>query len=1008
MKRRSSLKASNTFRSAFSAIAVGLLASTAYAIDPARAISQYVHDPWGIEKGFPQGAVYAFAQTTDGYLWVGTEAGLVRFDGSSFRLIKDDSHIFTIREVRGLASDNEGGLWLRLRDRSILRYRNGAFENPAADRESSHNVYVIARNREGEIILSQAVASPSRKGPRVLVPVVFRNDGFMKASEGDASLRSAVMSFAETPDGDFWMGTRESGLFRFVKRKVIDLRKGLPDLKVNYLLSGRGSDLWVGTDDGVVRWNGTELVTTGIPQALNHVQALSMTMDRDANIWIGTGMNGLIRINAGGVASLHLDQGVSHEAVTATFEDREGSLWIGGADGIERLGDGAFVTYSMPEGLPTDGSTPVYVDPTNRLWFPPEAGGLWWAKEGQHGKITRAGLDRDLVYSLAGANGELWIGRQRGGLTRLDIQGDSFAVKTYTKADGLAEDSVYSVYRARDGTVWAGTLSGGVSALRKGKFTNYTFAQGLASSTVASMIEDAGGRMWFATPSGLSSLANGRWASYGVQEGLPSENINCLLQDSSGVLWAGTASGLAFQAGIGFHVPASLPVELRAQILGLAEDRFGWFWIATSNHVLRVRRDKLSQGIWGDGDLRDYGAADGLRGTEGVKRHQSVIADSIGRIWFSLNRGISVVDPARLTRDSAPAIAHIQGLYASDGEIDPRQGVHLPAGRQRVTLTFAGLSFSAPDRVRYRYWLEHFDRNWSVPSSEEKASYTNLPPGSYRFHVTAANPDGVWSKDEATLDFTIDPLFWQSRWFIVLCGIAALLATIGADHVRLHFVTRKLNSQFEQRLAERIQVARDLHDTLLQTIQGSKMVADNVLAGDPDQARMRSALERLSGWLGRAIQEGRVALNSLRSSTTEQNDLAEALRRAGEECRMERAIEFDLFVEGKSWRMHPIVRDEIYRIAYEAIRNACTHSGGDRVVVKLTYGTNLTLNVRDNGTGIDPEVAARGKDGHFGVIGMYERAEKLRAKLAISSLKGSGAEVELVVPRKFALLSSKG
>src|SRR5580698_1834264 len=490
MKRRPSLKVSNTFRSAVCAIAVGLFASTAYAIDPARAISQYVHDQWGTDQGFPRAAVYAITQTTDGYLWIGTEAGLVRFDGRSFRLIKDDSHTFIIREVRGLTPDNDGGLWLRLRDRSILRYRNGVFRTPAADWESSHNVYVIARNGEGEIILSQGVANPRPKGPRILVPVVFRNSAFTKASEGDQSLRSAVMSFAQTADGDFWMGTREAGLYRFAKGKMIAVRKGLPDLKVNCLLPGRNSGLWVGTDDGVVRWNGAELVTEGIPAALSHIQALSMTLDRDANIWIGTGMRGLLRMNARGVAALHLDQGVSHEAVTATFEDREGNLWLGGADGIERLGDGTFVTYSLPEGLPTDGSTPVYVDSTNRLWFPPETRGLWWAKDGQHGKITLAGLDRDLVYSIAGASGELWIGRQRGGLTRLSLEGDSFAAKSYTKGEGLAEDSVYSVYRARDGTIWAGTLSAGVSALRDGHFTNYTFAQGLASNTVVSMTED--------------------------------------------------------------------------------------------------------------------------------------------------------------------------------------------------------------------------------------------------------------------------------------------------------------------------------------------------------------------------------------------------------------------------------------------------------------------------------------------------------------------------------------
>ena len=196
---------------------------------------------------------------------------------------------------------------------------------------------------------------------------------------------------------------------------------------------------------------------------------------------------GLIRFNAAGLDSLREGDGESQEAVTALFEDREGSLWIGRADGFERLGDSAFITYSMPEGLPTDGSTPVVVDSEDRLWFPPVSGGLWWAKGTQHGRITLDGLDRDLVYSLSGAKRDLWVGRQRGGLTRLRLDGDKIEARTYTKSDGLAEDSVYSVYRSRDGSVWAGTLSAGVSLFRNGHFTNYTVDQGLASSTVASI-----------------------------------------------------------------------------------------------------------------------------------------------------------------------------------------------------------------------------------------------------------------------------------------------------------------------------------------------------------------------------------------------------------------------------------------------------------------------------------------------------------------------------------------
>jgi signal transduction histidine kinase len=220
--------------------------------------------------------------------------------------------------------------------------------------------------------------------------------------------------------------------------------------------------------------------------------------------------------------------------------------------------------------------------------------------------------------------------------------------------------------------------------------------------------------------------------------------------------------------------------------------------------------------------------------------------------------------------------------------------------------------------------------------------------------------------------------------------------------LRINYLTERLNLQFENRLTERIQVARDLHDTLLQTIQASKLVADNALSGQTNQIRMRDTLEQVSGFLSQAIQEGRLALSSLRNSTTQQNDLVEAFRRAGEECRMERQIEFDLAVEGASRQMHPIVRDEVYRVGYEAIRNACTHADASRLVVELSYVQNLVLRVRDNGKGIPRDIAANGKAGHFGLLGMRERAAKLRAKLTLSSPQGAGTLVELVVPEKIA------
>ena len=464
--------------------------------------------------------------------------------------------------------------------------------------------------------------------------------------------------------------------------------------KVNCLLSLGNEAVWVGTDRGIARWNGQELTAVSAPPLQGRFQALSMVKDRDANIWAGTDSHGLLRFNSEGVASLG-----ESEAITALFEDREGNLWIGHANGLERLRDSTFVMYSRPEGLQTAGSDPLFVDSQNRVWFAPVLGGLRWMKDGSQGSVTDAGLGNDVVYSIGGRNGELWLGRKRGGLTHLRMEGGSFAVRSYTEAEGLSQNSVSSVYQARDGTVWAGTLSGGVSRLMGERFTTYSTANGMASNTVASILETSDGTMWFGTPDGLTALSKGSFRSYGTKEGLPSVNIDCLLEDSAGVLWIGTEQGLALKDLDGFHCTLSaFPLSAREQILSLAEDGQGWLWISTSRHILRVKRDSLLRDRVVDGDVREYGIADGLRGTEGRKGHQSIVVDRLGRVWISLNRGISSVNPARLVRDdSSPVKIHLQTVSADNSPVKISSSIHIPGGRKRITFHFIGLSLSSPE-----------------------------------------------------------------------------------------------------------------------------------------------------------------------------------------------------------------------------------------------------------------------------------------------------------------------
>jgi signal transduction histidine kinase/ligand-binding sensor domain-containing protein len=975
------------------AILLLLMAAGLNAMDASRAMSQYIRDRWGPEQGFPRGAVYAITQTSDGYLWIGTAAGLVRFDGWNFRMIGDSTRTFKIANVLGLAPASDGSLWVRLQNRTLLRYRNDLFESIASPLPEA-SITAMSRTSQGDLLIAMnengALAYRDRKF-QVLVP-------------GADLPRSPVLALAQMPDGNLWMGTRDAGLFHASAGGASAVLKGLPDAKINCLLPGGSRDLWIGTDNGIVRWNGAQLSSTGLPTGLSGFQALAMSRDRDGNVWVGTDSRGLLRLNGASVASLAEPGEGPNQSVTAVFEDREGNLWTGGASGLERLRDSPFVSYSAPEGLPTDGSNPVFVDAENRMWFPPVQGGLWWVKNGQSGRIAQAGLEKDVIYSIAGRAGELWLGRERGGLTRLRSQkgSDSFSADTYTTANGLSQNSVYSVYEARDGTVWAGTLSGGVSRFRDGKFITYTTATGLASNTVASILETSDGTMWFATPTGLSALAKDRWISYAPRDGLPSENVNCLLEDSKGVLWVGTAEGLAFRGAGGFQPVIEAPDSLHDQILGMAEDRYGALWIATSSHVLRVSRDKLMGGVLTEADAREFGIADGLRGVEGVKRHQSVVADPLGRIWFSMNRAISVVDPARLNRSEAPVMVHIQSVAADNVPISMGSSIHIPAGHQRIILDFAGLNLSVPDRVRFRFKLDGYDRDWIGPVERREAIYTNLSPGSYRFHLTASS-DSLWNGQEATLDFEMAPAFWQTWWFRLSAVAGCGLAILALYRLRLRQLTHQLNLRFEERLSERTRIAQELHDTLLQGFLSASMQLHVAVDRLPQDSPEKPRLDRVIQLVGQVIEEGRNAVRGLRSDHSSALHLEQAFARIQQELAPQDDARFRVIVDGQPRPLHPVLRDEVYRIGREALVNAFRHSGAKSIEIEVEYAFNhLRILVRDNGCGIDSQLLHSGRDGHWGLTGMRERADRIGAKLHVWSSPAAGTEVELSVPSHVA------
>ena len=986
---------------------------SASALDPTRTVSQYLHDSWGTERGLPGESITGIAQTSDGYLWIGTDRGLIRFDGFNFhqfRRARADE--FQVGPVRTLLVDASDNLWILLQDTQVFRYHNGNLELILG--WSEHGTTAMARGTSGAVLFSSLAVGTSTYSDnrfQTLSSAALLADAARVANSEAPdqratpfswfdrleALTSAVISIAQTDDGKIWLGTERRGLFYLQEGRVSSASNGGLDTKINCLLPFQNSELWVGTAKGVLRWNGTNLTSAGVPSALLNLDVLSILRDRDSNIWVGTS-RGLFRYNANGVSLLSTHE--TTEPVAALFEDREGNIWIGSARGLEQLRDSAFVTYSLPN-LKSQGMGPVQVDSGDRTWIAPIEGGLRWLKEDKSEVVTAGGIATDVVYSITGTGkDDIWVGRQRGGLTHLRSSGNSFTAKTYTQADGLAQNSVYALYRGRDGAVWSGTLSRGVSQLKNDHFTNYTIADGLAANTISSIAEGADGTMWFGTPSGLSSLTKNGWRTYTVSDGLASQDVNCLLQDSNGVLWIGTAEGLAFLSAGHVKVPQAAPDSLHEPIFGIAEDNNGELWIATAGHVLQVKRASLLGGALSKTDIREYGPSDGLLSTEGVKRSQSVVVDSHGRVWFSTNRGLSVVNASRETANSVPALVHIEAVSVDGNPVDPRGPIRLPAGDHRMTFGYVGLSLGNSDRVRYRYMLENFDHGWSQPVTNREATYGSLGPGTYRFRVMTSNNSGIWNETGTYFDFAIAPAYHQTTWFRVT-GIIVFLLTLGGIYrLRLKQVARQVRGRMEERLEERERIARDLHDTLLQSVQGLILKFHAVAKQIPSDEPAHDALEKTLDHADEVLAEGRDRLRNLRATSIPFGGLPAAFERVAEETPQGADVTFKTVVEGRVRELHPMVREECYWIGREAVVNALTHSNGRKVEVEITYDPRqFRLRVRDDGRGIDPEILEEGgRSDHWGLQGMRERAQKIGGQLQLWSRPETGTEVELIIP----------
>jgi signal transduction histidine kinase/ligand-binding sensor domain-containing protein len=968
------------------------------------------YDDWDTGSGFPGGYVYAITQTSDGYLWIATSKGLLRYDGLSFMPVaaSDFSGQFP---VVGVVVDSHDALWAVDDHTYLFRYVAGRLERSRSDNGKHQYLAALAsQTSDGTLLFAsklQGLVEYGEGGPRTLL------DPSMMPNQPTAVV--------QTVDGTFWIGSLEGGLFRLSlagSGPTLQQVAGLNHFIINCLLPISSSTLLVGTDKGLLTIHNGNLLPAVPPELRNH-SILALTHGLEGDVWIGTD-GAVFRTNTRDIDSqgaIHsLDVLDVHKTVTALFADRDGNLWIGSPETIERYRNNGFSTYFTFAGLPCGNCGAIYVDHQDRLWFAPWDGGLFRIAQGRLEPIEVAGLKEDTVYSIAGgAPNEVWIARKHGGVARLLLNGEALQASTYTRQNGLALDAVYSIYRAADGTVWAGTLGGGLSCLHGNTWRTFTTQDGLPSNTISAIAESpAAGEIFVGTPDGLGVLKSGRWTAYTARDGLPPGPIESLFLDDANTLWIGTTKGISFlQAGI-VHVPLGAPTAIYGEIVGIAE-RSGWLWITTRDHVLRVRRAALLTQSFQQGDYREFGLADGLPSLEGVKRNRSVVEDDQGRLWFSLNKGISVLQPSVFTKPTFALTTRMDGVVVDGKLIAPVEDLRIPAGGHRFTFRYAGVNASHPSEVSFRYRLDNIDSGWSEPTALREIDYTNIPPGRFQFRVVARNPDGIWSQQESTMSFQVEPAYWQTRWFQVCCAAALVLLGLGFYQSRLRQLRHQFQARLEVRVNERTRIARELHDSLLQGFQGLLYLLHSGVEQLPDRPDVAKAKDRLRNAIDRGqqvIQEGRDAIQGLRSSTTETNDLVASLNSlaaelAGNQHGQDAPV-FVIQVEGTARTLHPILRDDVYRIAGEALRNAFTHAQAKRIEAEIHYDDYcLRVRIRDDGTGLDSQIAVdRGRAGHWGLRGMHERAKLVGGNLRVWSKTGSGTEIELTIPAPTAYAKS--
>ena len=994
----------------------------AYALDPQKVISQFSHTAWSAKDGIA-GPVWAMAQTPDGYLWLATDAGLYRFDGSHFTVWEGNgSEKLPTLPIRSLLSARDGSLWIGSSG-WISHLDHGVLKNYGrAEGFQSGGIFSIVEDSQGFIW----AGGPYSFG---------RFDGHTWHAIGSELGYKApgIQTLFVDSHGTLWVAT--DGLnFGLSKDKVrvntiLKLASGAASFEGTGESAGQiwtmaeapDGHVWVADTSGDSVW---PIISNHTRHEINSGGPGTLLFDA-GGLWIGSGDGiqrrsdyRLLRILPGD--TIHATNGLSSDSIYSTLKDREGNLWFGTATGVDRFRENKATSYSATEGL-TDG-TKAITSSGGELWFAEYSGDVIQRfKDGhfQASKLpSKLGASLGGILSLnAGPDGDVWLGGEfqlihedHGQFSNVAVPG----LEDRAAVHAIATDATGNLWI----TVYGGDKGSGVLRRMNGRWTDFRKTVTLPPYRCRVLHGDSSGRMWLGCDSGnVAVFDHDSFHVYSSRDGLPAGNVLAITSDNQGRIWVGGQGGLS-QFENGHFATISKDNGLPGNsVSAILEDEDGFFWLAGALGVLRVSAQELNAAMH-DATYQLKGMRfDALDGLRGLPRQSAPLPTaargSDGRLWFVTTGGVAVIDPHHLPKNLIPPTVEIQGAEADGASLAPESSLRLPARTRSLRLGFAALSLTEPERIQFRYKLDGFDREWHGPTSDRQATYTNLPPREYHFRVIASNNDGVWNETGTLLDFSIAPAYYQTTWFRLACLACFALLLWALHQLRLRQQAREFNMRLEERIGERTRIARDLHDTLLQGFHGLLLRFQTVYAllpGRPEEAKqsLASAIDQAA----ETITEGRDAVQDLRSSAVESNDLAVAIRAVGEELSADGTNQiapvFQVEVEGTPRSLHPILRDEVYRIAAEALRNAFRHARARQIEVEIRYDDRqLRLSVRDDGKGIDAKVL--GGDGHarhYGLPGMRERAKLIGGEMTVWSQLNSGTEVELGIPASVAYATS--